>query len=227
MRKTVKRTRKQKGGGSPVTIIGVAGGSGSGKTETAHMIADSIKSSNSDPTTEVYVISMDDYYKETTHKNHKGDLIRMPSDHDWDSPEAYDIDRLVSDLTDLKQGCPIYVPTFNFKTHLVSIERSKRIRPTANQYIVLEGLFALHNDLLPLLDHKIFIDLDVKEATRRRVKRNTKRYAGVKTVAQIKDEQPPINKKYAPWISRFRAVADEIIDTGTGLSRPGGQEASY
>ena len=78
-----------------------------------------------------------------------------------------------------------------------------------------------------MIDHKIFIDLDVEEATRRRVKRNTKRYAGVKTVAQIKDEQPPINEKYAPWIPRFRAVADEIIDTGMGLSHEGGGENHY
>jgi len=170
---------------------------------------------------------MDDYYKETTNKNHKGELIRMPADHDWDSPEAYDIKQLISDLTDLKQGCPIYVPTFSFKTHLVSLQRSNRIQPTPNHFIILEGLFALHNDILPLLDRKIFIDLDVAEATQRRVRRNVKRYAGVKTQAEIEREQPIINEKYAPWIPRFRAVADQIIDNKTGLSHEGGGANHY
>ena len=83
--------------------------------------------------------------------------------------------------------------------------------------------YQTYNDLLPLLDHNNIYWFGLGGSDQAQHKALCMR----KTVAQIKDEQPPINKKYAPWISRFRAVADEIIDTGTGLSRPGGQEASY
>ena len=217
-----RRTRRLRGGAKPtVIIIGVAGGSGSGKSTYAEDLkkaleedhSNELESRSNELESHVNIIAMDDYYKETTNKNANGRPTRMPADHNWDEPAAYDIPKLIQDLQTLKRGESIIVPTFSFVNHLVTLDPAKKITPQGDmQYIILEGLFVLHADIKPHLDYSIFLDLDLKRALERRITRNIERYKGRKTANNIKNEATKINAAYRQHIEPTKATADLVLN---------------
>jgi len=210
-----RRTRRLRGGATPtVIIIGVAGGSGSGKSTYVEDLKKTLEEDRSNGLkSHVNIIAMDDYYKETTNKNANGRPTRMPEDHNWDEPAAYDIPKLIQDLQTLKKGESITVPTFSFVNHLVTLEPAKKITPQGDmQYIILEGLFALHADIKPYLNYSIFLDLDLTHALKRRIKRNVERYKGIKTANNIKNEATKINAAYRQHIEPTKATADLVLN---------------
>ena len=133
-----------------VVLIGVAGGSASGKTYLAKKLCDELKGS---------CLSMDDYY--FGRENVKDD--------NFDKPEAFDFGLFRSHLLLLKQGKVIQKPVYDFKgvrTGYVDYKPSK--------YIIVEGLFALNSLIRDLLSLKIFVDSDSKLRLKRRIERDVK-----------------------------------------------------
>ncbi|MBS3159625.1 uridine kinase [Candidatus Woesearchaeota archaeon] len=126
-------------------ILGVAGGSASGKSylvDELHRVVNDSK-----------ILQMDDYYKGSSvilrEKKIKGDS----NDVNFDEPSAIDIDLLVEHLSLLKNGLKIKKPIYNFKRH----ERCDAEDYEPSKVIFLDGLFALNPALIRFLDLKIFM----------------------------------------------------------------------
>ena len=138
--------------GEEVFIVGISGGSGSGKTYAAGKISEKLK--------DAIVFDMDDYI----------DGEKVKASENWDLPEIWRLDLLKEDLVKLKKGENIKKPIYDFTKHRrANFEdfKSKRI-------IILEGNYALHDLFLDLLDLKIFVDISEDIRLQRRVERDVK-----------------------------------------------------
>lgn len=128
------------------TIIGIAGGTASGKTTVALELYDNTKNYGS-----VLYLKMDDYYKkyQTIPINENG--IK-----NFDHPDSYDIELLASDLKKLKQFQSIDKPLYDF-VHSERMEETEHIEPA--EVIIVEGIMTFaHPIIRNLLDIKIFVD---------------------------------------------------------------------
>ncbi len=127
-------------------IIGIAGGSASGKTTIARRIQEAFSDQKS-----VLMIRQDDYYKDQTHKPME-ERIKTNYDH----PFAFDNDLLIAHLHELMEGRPVRKPTYDFVNHTRS-NVTELCNPA--DVIILEGLFVLESEeIRDLLDIKIFVE---------------------------------------------------------------------
>ena len=141
-------------------IIGIAGGTGCGKTTVVNQILNEL------PEGEVGVISQDSYYKDTTHLDYE-ERVKINFDH----PRSIDFDLLTSHLKDLKNNKPIDQPVYSFVEHN---RTGDTIKTTPRKVIIVEGILILTNpELRDLFDIKIFVHADSDERLIRRLKRDT------------------------------------------------------
>ena len=140
-------------------VIGIAGGTGSGKTTVVNQIIQEL------PEGEVCVISQDSYYKDTSH---------LPFDErtkiNFDHPKAIDFDLLVAHLKELKKGNAIEQPIYSFVEH----NRTKEtITMFPKKVIIVEGILILtHTDIRELFDIKLYVHADSDERLIRRLRRD-------------------------------------------------------
>ncbi len=142
-------------------IIGIAGGTGSGKTTVVNQILNEIAAD------EICVISQDSYYNETNDLTYE-----QRTKINFDHPASIDFDLLVSDLTSLKKGNIIEQPIYSFVSH-------NRIKDTLKTHprkvVIVEGILIFNNKkLLDLFDIKIFVHADADERLIRRLRRDIK-----------------------------------------------------
>jgi uridine kinase len=140
-------------------IIGIAGGTGSGKTTVARNIARAL------PDASVAFLDMDGYYRNFAH---------LPLDErrkiNWDHPEAFDLDLFASHLEQLARGDPIEKPVYDFATHVRS-QRTERITPA--DVVVVDGiLLFVDQRIRALFDVKVFVDADPDIRLVRRIQRD-------------------------------------------------------
>ena len=127
-------------------IIGIAGGSASGKTSIAHTLYNTFEKTNS-----VVIIKEDDYYKNQDHLT-MAQRVKTNYDH----PFAFDHELLIKQLNDLISGKDIEKPTYDYVNHTRS-HKTEII--TYSDVIILEGLFVLESkEIRDLLDIKVFVD---------------------------------------------------------------------
>ena len=140
-------------------IIGIAGGTGSGKTTVVNQILNEL------PNDEVGVISQDSYYHETDIQSYE-ERTKINFDH----PRAIDFNLLVEQLTDLKNGKVVDQPIYSFVTH----NRTKdTIATHPKKVMILEGILIFNNqELRDLCDIKIFVHADADERLIRRTRRD-------------------------------------------------------
>lgn len=140
-------------------IIGIAGGTGSGKTTVVQQILNEL------PENEVGVISQDSYYKETTDLSYE-ERTKINFDH----PNSIDFDLLVDHLSKLKKGMVIEQPVYSFVTH----NRTKdTVKTHPSKVLIVEGILIFNNvELRNLCDIKIFVHADADERLIRRLKRD-------------------------------------------------------
>ena len=140
-------------------IIGIAGGTGSGKTTVVNQILNEL------PNDEVGVISQDSYYHETDIQSYE-ERTKINFDH----PRAIDFNLLVEQLTDLKNGKFVDQPIYSFVTH----NRTKdTIATHPKKVIIVEGILIFNNqELRDLCDIKIFVHADADERLIRRTRRD-------------------------------------------------------
>ena len=140
-------------------IIGIAGGTGSGKTTVVNKIIQEL------PTDEVCVISQDSYYKETNNLNYE-ERTKINFDH----PRAIDFELIIKHLKDLKAGKIVDQPIYSFVTH----NRTKDVIKThPRKVIIVEGILIFNNEeLRDLFDIKIFVHADTDERLVRRIRRD-------------------------------------------------------
>ncbi|QTD38575.1 uridine kinase [Polaribacter batillariae] len=140
-------------------IIGIAGGTGSGKTTVVNQIIKQL------PSDEVCVISQDSYYNATDNLTYE-----ERSKINFDHPRAIDFDLIIKHLKALKNGKTINQPVYSFVTH----NRTKdvvKIHP--RKVVIVEGILILNNkELRDLFDIKIFVHAETDERLIRRLKRD-------------------------------------------------------
>lgn len=140
-------------------IIGIAGGTGSGKTTVVNQIVKQL------PTDEVCVISQDSYYKATDNLSYE-ERTKINFDH----PRAIDFELLIQHLKSLKKGKTVNQPVYSFVTH----NRTKDVVKThPRKVIIVEGILIFNNEQLrDLFDIKIFVHAETDERLIRRVRRD-------------------------------------------------------
>lgn len=139
-------------------IIGVAGGSGSGKTTYASMLSEILGLEKS------IILLQDSYYKDHS-KQFKGD-----GSVNFDHPDALDWDLKVQHLKYLKAGQSVEVPIYNFSTHSRE-DRTHRLIPA--DYVIVDGILIFSvPELASLFDIKVFIDTPEQLRFERRLKRD-------------------------------------------------------
>lgn len=140
-------------------VIGIAGGTGSGKTTVTKKILDSL-----DPA-KVVVLRHDYYYKDISSFG-----VLSPQMINFDHPDALETSLLIEHLVALRAGKPIKQPNYDYTTYR-RLEAVSSIEPTS--VIIVEGiLIFLEKALRKLMDIKIFVDTDADERLLRRLKRD-------------------------------------------------------
>ncbi len=178
-------------------IIGIAGGTGSGKTTVVNQILNQL------PTDEVCVISQDSYYKATDDLSYD-ERTKINFDH----PKSIDFDLLVKDLNGLKEGKIIEQPVYSFVTH----NRTKdTIKTHPKKVIIVEGILIFNNiDLRDLCDIKIFVHADADERLIRRLKRDIQERG--RDIDEVLDRyQTTLKPMHNQFIEPTKNFADMII----------------
>lgn len=163
----------------------IAGPSGSGKSTIAQTLVASM------PPHQAQVLTLDHYYRDLSHLS-AGERAQ----HNFDHPEAWEQNRLMSEMKQLVQGQPIERPDYCFETHL-RLNRSVRVEPSP--YIIAEGLFALCIEPLNAIAQiRIFIHIADDLALQRRLVRDTieRGRSSASIIEQFERTVRPANKKY-------------------------------
>lgn len=184
-----------------VKIIGITGGSASGKTSISQKIDEAFSNTNS-----VVIIKLDDYYQNLDHLTME-ERVRVNFDH----PDAFDMERLIEDLQCLKARKPIEKPTYDFVNHTRSSVVEK-IKPV--DVVIVEGLFVLQNpQLRAICDMKIFVDTDSDIRFIRRLIRDVnKRGRSVESV--VNQYITTVKAMHEAFIEPSKRYADIIIPEG-------------
>ncbi len=139
-------------------IIGIAGGTGSGKTCITNAIQESISD-------HITVIPQDAYYKDFSELS-----FEQKNGINYDHPSAIDSELLINHVRALKDSVPVNQPIYDFKTHS---RLSETIKVYPNSIIAIEGILIFENEeLRKLLDIKIYVDTDSDIRILRRIERD-------------------------------------------------------
>lgn len=168
-----------------ICIIGVAGGSGSGKTTFANRLREKIGQEH------CCVIGQDSYYIDQSSKfDHDGGSVN------FDHPDALDFSLMGDHLYEIKQGQQINIPIYDFATHSRK-EECVNLKP--KKIVFVDGILIFSQDkVITQIDHKVFIDCPEELRFERRLKRDVKERGrtpdGVKT--QFFNQVKPMHDKF-------------------------------
>lgn len=182
-------------------IIGIAGGSASGKTSIANKLRDTFSDEKS-----VLIIRQDDYYKDQSH---------MPMEEryktNYDHPFAFDNEYMIQQLNELIAGKTIKKPVYDFVEHTRS-QITETCYPA--DVIIIEGLFVLENeDLRKLLNIKVFVETDADIRFIRRLLRDVKERG--RTLDSVVDQYVnTVRVMHESFIEPTKRYADVIIPEG-------------
>lgn len=180
-----------------ILVIGIAGGSGSGKTTVAEMIAEDVGQSR------VLMIVQDNYYKDLKHLQPE-ERAKVNFDH----PDSIDAVLMSKHLRALKSGKSIQMPIYDFKTHL---RREETIQVDPREVLIVEGILVLERDeIRKLMDVKIFVDTDDDIRFIRRLKRDiVERGRDVDSV--INQYLGTVRPMHLEFVDKSKRHADIII----------------
>ncbi|MDD4833543.1 MAG: uridine kinase [Lutispora sp.] len=181
-------------------LIGITGGTGSGKSTVAKAIYESL------PKNSIAIIEQDSYYKEQSHLSNE-ERIKTNYDH----PFAFDTELLVSHLIMLLDNKPIDKPLYDFTVHN---RKEKTVRIEPKEIIILEGILILDSpEIRKLLDIKIFVDTDADVRIIRRIVRDMKE-RGRSLDSVIKQYTEVVKPMHYEFIEPTKRYADLIIPEG-------------
>ncbi len=182
-----------------VCIVGIAGGTASGKTTIVRKIKESFGD-------DIVVINHDSYYKAHNDLSYE-DRTRLNYDH----PDAFDTERMIEDVKKLKNNEEVDIPVYDFSIHN-RVDATVHIIP--KNVIILEGILVLENkELRDLMDIKVFVDTDADERLMRRIIRDmTERARSIESIlTQYRDTVKPMHEQF---IEPSKKYADIIIPRG-------------
>jgi len=182
-------------------IIGIAGGTGSGKSTVAHSVIKQLGSNK------VTFISQDNYYKDHSHLN-----LEERAGINYDHPFAFDNDLLAADLIRLKEGQAAQAPIYDFTIHARRTDATVELLP--NNIIIIEGLHVLSDEnLRALLNIKVFVDTDPDVRILRRVVRDIEERG--RTIQSVHHQYlTTVKPMHEAFIEPSKKYADLIIPDG-------------
>ena len=183
-----------------MTIIGIAGGTGSGKTTVVRKIVEAL------PPHYVAVVPLDSYYNDTSHMTEE-ERHAINFDH----PDAFDWKLLHRQVNDLRNGLAIEQPTYSY-TLCNRLPETVHVEP--KPVIIIEGIMTLLNKKLrDLMDLKIFVDTDSDERLIRNIQRDIVERG--RTVEQVVERYLDVLKPmHEQFIEPTKRYADLIIPQG-------------
>jgi len=185
---------------SPPVVIGIAGGTGSGKTTIANVILERVSADN------IAFLPHDAYYK---------DLGNLPKAHrdlkNFDHPDALESNLLVEHLKALRKWTPVDIPIYDFTTHSRTTE-TKRVEP--KPVILVDGILIFAEPgLMDLFDVKIFVDTPADVRFIRRLQRDIAERG--RTVESVIDQyQTTVRPMHEEFVEPSKRHADVIIPEG-------------
>ncbi|MGN1343294.1 MAG: uridine kinase [Traorella sp.] len=183
------------------TIIGIAGGSASGKSTISKKLKEKFENENS-----VTIIRQDDYYKDQSHLTMEERVLT-----NYDHPFAFDNDLFIEHLTKLSNGEIIQKPTYDFVNHTRS-NITETIYPC--DVIVIEGLFVLENEQIRnMCDIRVFVDTDADTRFIRRLVRDVKK-RGRTLESVINQYTQTVKVMHEQFVEPSKKYADIIILEG-------------
>lgn len=183
-----------------MTIIGIAGGTGSGKTTVVRKIAEAL------PPHHVVVVPLDSYYNDTSHMTEE-ERHAINFDH----PDAFDWKLLIKQVNELRNGQAVEQPTYSY----IKCNRLKEtLHVEPKPVIIIEGIMTLLNKKLrDMMDLKIFVDTDSDERLIRNIQRDVLERG--RTVDMVVSRYLEVLKPmHEQFIEPTKKYADLIIPQG-------------
>lgn len=182
-------------------IIGIAGGTASGKTSISRHIQEMY-----DDVTSVLIIRQDDYYKDQSDRTMEERLLT-----NYDHPDSIDTDLLVQQVRQLMEGKSIEKPLYDFVAHNRSSE-TETCYPC--DVLILEGLFVLQDERIRnLLDIKVFVDTEADIRFIRRLLRDVKE-RGRSMESVVNQYTSTVRPMHDSFVEPSKKYADVIIPEG-------------
>lgn len=181
-------------------IIGIAGGTGSGKTTVVKKIVEAL------PQGEVSVLPQDSYYKDSSHIP-----VEERQKINFDEPAAFDWELLISQLEDLKNGKNIEVPTYSY---LTCTRQPETVPMQPRDVVIVEGILVFSDERLRnMMDIKVFVDADADDRLIRVINRDCIERGRTPELVVERYERvlKPMHNKY---IEPAKKYADLIIPQG-------------
>jgi uridine kinase len=184
----------------PPLVMGIAGGSGSGKSTIAKSVLEAL------PSGQGVLLSQDHYYRSQSHLK--------PADRaavNYDHPDALELDLLSNHLDSLRSGQPIVRPTYDFTIH-DRLKEGEKIVPAP--VIVVEGILVLADERLrSRFEVKLFVDTDPDIRLMRRIRRDLEHRG--RTFAQIRRQYyDSVRPMHVAFVEPSKRFADIIIPEG-------------
>lgn len=178
----------------PSFAVGIAGGTGAGKTTLAGLLADALG--------HVIVLDLDSYYLD------RGGLSRESRDRlNFDEPGAFDVSLLMEHLRQLRDGRPVQKPRYSFEHHTRSGVETIRPAPI----VLVEGLFALWwEELRKLLNLKVYLDAPQDLRVKRRLKRDVES-RGRSAESVLRQYEATVAPMHDLYVAPTRAHADLVL----------------
>lgn len=181
-------------------VIGICGGSGSGKTTLAERMTERLGENG-------VLVSMDMFYKYQPNTTYEQRCLT-----NYDHPDAFDSDVLVSCIRDLKEGLETDIPVYDFTIHNRSDKPWTHVKPAS--VVIIEGvlLFAIP-EAVKLLDRKIYVDTAADIRLLRRIERDiTERK---RDFASVKEQYlDTVRPMHMAFVEPYKAMADIIVPEG-------------
>jgi uridine kinase len=181
-------------------IIGVAGGSGSGKSTVARNVAQALRAES------VAFIDMDAYYRNFAHVP-----LAERRKINWDHPDAFDWELLVDQLARLSQGESIEKPVYDFVSHMRS---DRRVVVPPAQVVVIDGILLFSDSRVrDLCDVKVFVDADADVRLIRRIKRDISKRG--RPLDEVLDQYlTTVQPMHLQFVEPSKRYADVIVPRG-------------
>lgn len=180
-------------------IIGIAGGSGSGKTTVVKKIMSSFSRE------QVTIVSQDSYYKDNSHITPEERL-----DINFDHPESIEFDLLVKHMQELRAGRAIEEPTYDYIT---STRQKKTIHVEPNHVIIVEGILLFTDKRVrDLCDIKVFVDAEPDDRLIRIIERDMRERG--RTAQQVIERYALVKEMHVQFIEPTKRFVDIIIPQG-------------